>query len=658
MILFTGFVYIQNQSRSIYGGDAGDLASAVITKGIPHPPGYPLYTLVGVFVTEVLRSGTFAWRLGFLSTVPALLSFIFLYDLLYYLTGKIIPPVIGILILAFTYPVWLYSETVEVFSLHNFFLVIILWSVVHWYKESRIKYFYLLIFFLGLSFTHQHIVIFVLPAVFYLIFKKGIRKLNRKNVLMGFLIFIIGLTPLLYTVIAAWHIPAVDWQGPPTFTNVIDLYNRSIYGPFRSNPLSPNDPMARLLNVYAFFDFFYKDFRLAGIIFVLLGLLFLWKYQKNILIFLSVGILCHFFFFFYASFALVDNFSVATFERFVQPVYIFFIIILAYGIIALERFFRYILRFRLEREKLQLFVALTYLVLFIFPLSIYHLNYPKISILKNDFTAENMARDILNTPSGNSILIISGDTPLFDTQYVYYSEKKWNSIKLIQFTKLFNANYRYPLHKYYPDMTLPDYNSKLAGPGIVQKFIDDNYNKFHIYSKFIFPVASGKWVPYGLLFRYYREKDLPENQDVTTQNTYLWNRYHNPLSGSLSVYDNLMLSDIRRMYALGREEIAYYTYNSGDLETAKLHLVNAQKLFPEDTDINLIYARVYIKNNECDSARKELEKVKLKEPGNEEVYELMETNYRSCYKDDAKASEVKKMIDNLKQKKETPLEKL
>ena len=52
------------------GADGGDLITAAYTLGVPHPPGYPVYCLLGhLFAHLPLRD--VAWRLNLMSAVGA-----------------------------------------------------------------------------------------------------------------------------------------------------------------------------------------------------------------------------------------------------------------------------------------------------------------------------------------------------------------------------------------------------------------------------------------------------------------------------------------------------------------------------------------------------------------------------------------------------------
>lgn len=216
LILITSAIYFALQVESIYGGDAGDLVSAIIVSGVAHPPGYPLYTMLGILLTKVISFGTIAYRVGFLSSIPGILTLIILYDLIVYLSQRYFIAFLTSLLLAFTYPFWLYSEVVEVFSLNNFFLVLLLSLSIHYLKEKKSKYIFLIFFVLGLSLSHHHIILFLLPSVIFLIWQNK-QLISLRHIGLIFIIFLIGLIFYLYPVVSSLSSPSINWQGPPTF---------------------------------------------------------------------------------------------------------------------------------------------------------------------------------------------------------------------------------------------------------------------------------------------------------------------------------------------------------------------------------------------------------------------------------------------------------
>ena len=45
-------VFLIYQAQGIVAGDSGDLVTAAVLGGIPHPSGYPLFTLLGFLASK------------------------------------------------------------------------------------------------------------------------------------------------------------------------------------------------------------------------------------------------------------------------------------------------------------------------------------------------------------------------------------------------------------------------------------------------------------------------------------------------------------------------------------------------------------------------------------------------------------------------------
>src|SRR5262245_16109642 len=64
-------VYALGVCPTIYVGDSGELVAAVYLLGIPHPTGYPLYTLLGKLWTLLIPFGSIAYRMSLFSAACA-----------------------------------------------------------------------------------------------------------------------------------------------------------------------------------------------------------------------------------------------------------------------------------------------------------------------------------------------------------------------------------------------------------------------------------------------------------------------------------------------------------------------------------------------------------------------------------------------------------
>ena len=115
--IFFLLFYVYYQTTSIYGGDAGDLVSAAFVGGVAHPPGYPLYTVIGFLLTK-LPIFTVAWRVGLLSSIPGALSLGLFFLIVNKLIKRFYISLLVTLTFGFSYLFWLYAIVPEVFAVH------------------------------------------------------------------------------------------------------------------------------------------------------------------------------------------------------------------------------------------------------------------------------------------------------------------------------------------------------------------------------------------------------------------------------------------------------------------------------------------------------------------------------------------------------------
>jgi hypothetical protein len=62
---------------SLPGGDSGELIVASCSLGLPHPPGYPLFAMIGWLFTHI-PFGSIAWRVNLFSAVCGVIASAFL----------------------------------------------------------------------------------------------------------------------------------------------------------------------------------------------------------------------------------------------------------------------------------------------------------------------------------------------------------------------------------------------------------------------------------------------------------------------------------------------------------------------------------------------------------------------------------------------------
>src|SRR5438046_3069404 len=57
-------LYLRTLCPTVYLGDPGDFCTAIATGGVPHPPGYPLFSLLGRAALALIPVGEPAFRIG------------------------------------------------------------------------------------------------------------------------------------------------------------------------------------------------------------------------------------------------------------------------------------------------------------------------------------------------------------------------------------------------------------------------------------------------------------------------------------------------------------------------------------------------------------------------------------------------------------------
>ncbi len=211
-----------------YGGDGGELITASVTLGIPHPPGYPVYLLVGK-LASLVPIGSVAYRYNLLSAVALALAAGILSATVSNLlaakhrTGggfsRAVPVAAG-LVFAFIPIVWGQALIAEVYTLNLFFLALLLWILT---QDIDRKTAIIAGFVFGLSLTTHLTSALMLPLSLYL--------LPRRYWLRFALGTTIGILPFLVFPILANTLSPVIWGRNDTLSGWLWFITARIYRP-------------------------------------------------------------------------------------------------------------------------------------------------------------------------------------------------------------------------------------------------------------------------------------------------------------------------------------------------------------------------------------------------------------------------------------------
>ncbi|HUD18870.1 MAG TPA: DUF2723 domain-containing protein [Patescibacteria group bacterium] len=645
-------LFLLFQSQGIPAGDSGDIVTAASTFGVAHPPGYPFYTFLG-WLTSRIPVFTVSWRVGLLSSVPHAVVIAIVYVLVVRMTRSRIAGIFASLLILGNYLFFLYSITPEVFALLDAFVVVLLLLLIRWQESGRLQTFYLLSFIGGLSLTHHQVILFLTPAIAYFLWLER-KHLKRISVLWVALFFISGLLPYLYIFLATHGHSMIIWDSATSITNVIKLVTRADYGTFQSSGAYGQLPFQRFLELQAFVQYLFEDFKWFGLGFMVVGFVSLWQKNRHVfwLFILSLAGMGPVFLF-YASFPLISHFTLGTFERFLLPSYVIIAIGAGIGfsfvvdhIVSLTRTYRF------HTILTNGFICLC----FMFTFTLLTITLLKFTGYANDRTAENLGHDVLADLPYGSVLLLDRDTVLFTTQYVRYVEHFRSDIVVLHGSRLTYGDYQQIVHRNYPSLPMPP----LASPSFLPEFLILNAAKTRLFSYTKYSIGSSwYWVPYGIVYELVSKDRLPSTQVMRDTNVRFWKTAHNPTAGILSRYNHLMLSDVRNVYEAARISFGETLLRGGDFMTAKGQFI-AALAYGGDSDTATALKDKGISElelKECQNAIQSFEEAKkVSFTQDKQIIFDEATTYRDCLKDKGSAKKLFDEYATLVKNEQTPLQ--
>jgi len=225
IFILTFIVYAMTGYQDLTFTDNGELAASAVTLGISHPTGYPLFIILSHIWSIIPLGLTKIHQLNLFSALFASLSSV----VVYFTTALILKNKSKIeelklelvamkfaLIYSLGNLIWQQSNSLEVYSLHFFFLNLMIFLSFKLYFNFDIKILLTLFFTLGLSFTNHLTTILIVPSLLFLLIfdnKFKFRKLDKKVYLYGFSLFLIALSIYAYLPIRSSMDPLFNWGG-------------------------------------------------------------------------------------------------------------------------------------------------------------------------------------------------------------------------------------------------------------------------------------------------------------------------------------------------------------------------------------------------------------------------------------------------------------
>ena len=638
-LLALSLLYFHHGSRDIFGGDVGDLTTAACVGGVPHPPGFPLFSMLGYGFCQMSHVFPFAptQSVGFISLLAGVLGVGVYYQMAKRISSQSVA-LFSSCVLAFSYLYWLYSELAEVFVLNVFFALALFFLAEKYRRTHARRDFLLLCFIAGLSTTNHQTIIFVFPSIFILIAHSlwNMRK-DWKTLLLGIVCVLLGFSVYGYSVIASLRQPALDWAHITNFQSFIEMILRKRYGTFSAGVFEAPSSEGTLIILIHYFKSLISQITFPGFLLCLIGIDRVIKEDKiKALSYAVAFILTGPLFFGYAGFPLNTYFHAGVSERFLLLSTGILLLFLPYGCKSVIQGF---LRF-FPRPS---YSILLQCVLFLIPFLLFIYNFPKTDLSTLTY-GDQLGMNFLRPLPQNSVVLMDGDTTLFNTWYVHLVLNYRPDVTVVNMYSMYDSPYymkkQAEAKKKFPHLTDDDIHMQTM-------LLIDKERPF--FSR-VDLQPDGKnvlrWSPYGLV----HELHSPDEPEITideyiSQSERVWKqiilpdiRHTNNIAAK-----SLTIADIPNYYA--NSLLATGSYFQSTLKNRKY----AYQYYEKAREVDPEYARTYAvlgvyftgEKETCKKGISLLEQAIAMRHTNALFYFHLYTAYRVCNQDVKKISALK-----------------
>jgi hypothetical protein len=225
-------VYVATLAPSVVGGDSGELTTAALTGGVPHPPGYPIFAMLARLFAALPLGHSPAWRVNLLSAASTAAAGGLACAVVQRWTRNAAAGMAAAALFGTDSVVWLHATSAEVFGLNAMFvaLAFLLWLRV---EQTRARPFVLgLTFVAGLAMCNHHTFVFAGTPLVLRSLWVARRQLGVGGVALALDLGLLGLLPYAYLMVASGSSAGVSWGNQTTFDGLLAHILRREYGTF------------------------------------------------------------------------------------------------------------------------------------------------------------------------------------------------------------------------------------------------------------------------------------------------------------------------------------------------------------------------------------------------------------------------------------------
>jgi len=410
VFLISFIVYFFTLCPTIFVGDSGELTAAALSLGIAHPPGYPLYVILGKIYSLLMPGEGTAYEINMFSAFCGSLSVFVFYFLMRLLKVSRYVCAASALTFGFLNLFWAEAVVARVYTLSSFLILSSLFYLFRYKVSKNINDLYKYFVFFGLGLANHTIAVITLASAGLIMLTAKDKRLFHPRVIMNCCLSVVpGLSFYLFLPLRSMTNPAINWGNPGKGMNLLDFILRKEYWD-RVYVENIEDLIEVLVHYIMLIP---REFLYVGVVFLLIGLVNLFV-KKRVIAFslIIVYVMNIFLMILHASRA-----DIFYWPRYVIPAFISLCVFFGYGL-------DYVICRTSFLKKLG-FSALA------FPLVMVYMNY-NINDRSRNYMALDYNMHVLNNLPEKANLIAQGDNVLFPLTYLHYVKKMRPDIKMFE----------------------------------------------------------------------------------------------------------------------------------------------------------------------------------------------------------------------------------
>ncbi len=198
IFLITFAVYFSTMAPTVSFWDTGEFIATSHILGVPHPPGSPLFLLVGKFFSLIPISSDIAFRVNIFSPIISALTISLLFLICNQFIDRVKPKddnkffkmwssLTASLTFAFTHSHWFNAVETEVYAFSGFMTALVIYLIMRWsekiHNSNHVIYLICISYIIGLA-TGLHLLNLLTIPFIGLIIYFSIGKLSTKNLII------------------------------------------------------------------------------------------------------------------------------------------------------------------------------------------------------------------------------------------------------------------------------------------------------------------------------------------------------------------------------------------------------------------------------------------------------------------------------------------